>query len=46
MGFNAAAETWEFAIWKNKEMYRIAKENGVAMHTHEPSAFGVDVVPA
>ncbi|MBQ2691522.1 MAG: amidohydrolase family protein [Clostridia bacterium] len=34
MGFNVAAETREFAIWKNKEMYRIAKENGVALHTH------------
>ena len=46
MGINAAVETREFAIWKNKEMYRIAKENGVALHTHGPSAFGIDVVPA
>lgn len=34
IGYDPAAETREFAVWKNKEMYRIAKEYGTPLHTH------------
>lgn len=34
MGFNPKAETREFAIWKNQNMARIAKEFGTPLHTH------------
>ncbi len=34
IGWNAKAETKEFAIWKNKEMYRIATTYGSLLHTH------------
>lgn len=34
IGYNPKAETREFAIWKNKEMYRIAQEYGSPVHTH------------
>ncbi len=30
----AKGDSVEFAAWKNREMARIAKENGVAFHTH------------
>ena len=34
IGYNPLAETKDFAVWKNKEMYRIAKEYGSPLHTH------------
>ena len=34
LGYDPSAETKEFAIWKNKEMYRIAREYDKPLHTH------------
>ena len=34
IGYNPVEETKEFAVWKDKEMYRIARTYGVPVHTH------------
>lgn len=34
IGWNEKAEERDFAIWKNKEMFRIAKTYGSPLHTH------------
>ncbi len=34
IGWDPSVETKEFAVWKNREMLRIAREYGTPLHTH------------